>query len=439
MLYQYERDNLLQNKELQGQDPYELAVYSTWRLSYEKLDDPARSFLQVCSLLHHEGISEEMFKKAAVSQLELGDSELLDEVTHLLNQLGKQDSDWSSWKFQKVIMRLGSHSLIEYDHQNHTYSIHPLVHHWSRTTMEGNRHNMQKLVLTIIGQSFSMTITDEDIKYRRKLLKHTTNSITSLRPEDINPLVGMHIAEIYGEAGRWKETEVLEVVVVEKRKRALGDDHTDTLTSMQGLANTYWSQGRWSDAEALYLVVLEKRRLVLGDEHPDTLESMANLATTYSYQGRWKEAEALLLVAVEKRNQVLGDEHADTLVTMGNLASTYRNQGRLKDTEALELVVMERTRRLLGEEHPHTLVAMGNLAYTYRNQDRLDDAEALELVVMEKRKQLLGEDHPHTLRAMSHLAGHILETGPLERSRGASGSDDGKDEAGAGRRSYLDP
>jgi len=95
-LYQRERDNLLQNEETQGKDPYELAVYSTWKLSYDKLDPPARLFLQICSLLHHEGISEEMFEKAALSQLRLDDSELQDKVTNLLNQLGKQDSDWSS-------------------------------------------------------------------------------------------------------------------------------------------------------------------------------------------------------------------------------------------------------------------------------------------------------------------------------------------------------
>jgi len=75
-LYRRERDNLLQNEETQGQDPYELAVYSTWRLSYDKLDVSARLFLQICSLLHHEGILEEMFERAALSQLNLEDSKL---------------------------------------------------------------------------------------------------------------------------------------------------------------------------------------------------------------------------------------------------------------------------------------------------------------------------------------------------------------------------
>ena len=137
-------------------------MYSTWKLSYDKLDPPARLFLQVCSLLHHEGISEEMFEKAALSQQNLEDLELQDEVTKLLTQLGKQDSRWSSWTFRKIIMGLGSHSLIEYDQQNRTYSIHPLVHHWSGTTMEGNQSLMKNLTLAIIALSFSITYTGVD-------------------------------------------------------------------------------------------------------------------------------------------------------------------------------------------------------------------------------------------------------------------------------------
>src|SRR6188768_4039260 len=187
---------------------------------------------------------------------------------------------------------------------------------------------MQKLILTIIAISFALTRTDEDHKYRRKLLKHTTSSMASLKPEDINPLVGMHIARIYHEAGHLKETEALEVMAMEKRKRGLGDDHPDTLISMINPASTYLQQGRWNDAEALDLVVLEKRMSVLGDDHPETIESMGNLATTYSCQSRWSEAEVLNLVVLDKRKLVLGEDHPDTLESMGNLANTYLDQGR---------------------------------------------------------------------------------------------------------------
>jgi hypothetical protein len=67
------------------------------------------------------------------------------------------------------------------------------------------------------------------------------------------------------------------MVVMEKRKRVLEEDHPDSLTSMARLASSYSCQDQWKDAEALELVVMEKRKQVQGEDHPDTLSSMANL------------------------------------------------------------------------------------------------------------------------------------------------------------------
>ena len=75
--------------------------------------------------------------------------------------------------------------------------------------------------------------------------------------------------------------------------RVLGEEHSDTLTSMANLASTYWNQGWWKEAEELEVQVMPTRKRVLGEEHPDTLTSMGNLALTYRDQGRWKEAEEL--------------------------------------------------------------------------------------------------------------------------------------------------
>jgi hypothetical protein len=75
---------------------------------------------------------------------------------------------------------------------------------------------------------------------------------------------------------------------------------------------------------------------VLGQEHPDTLTSMNNLASTFWNQGRWKEAEELFVQVVETRKRVLGQEHPDTLISMNNLAWTWKGQNR--DAEALELI-----------------------------------------------------------------------------------------------------
>jgi len=55
------------------------------------------------------------------------------------------------------------------------------------------------------------------------------------------------------------------------RREVLGDNHPDTLISMNNLAALYQSQGKYDEAEPLYVECLKLRREVLGDNHPDTL------------------------------------------------------------------------------------------------------------------------------------------------------------------------
>jgi hypothetical protein len=71
-----------------------------------------------------------------------------------------------------------------------------------------------------------------------------------------------------------------------RAKGAVSDDGS----IMGNLALTFWNQGRWDEVEELEVRVMETRKKVLGVEHPDTLTSMANLASTYRNQGRWGEA-----------------------------------------------------------------------------------------------------------------------------------------------------
>ncbi|KAK2755649.1 kinesin light chain [Colletotrichum kahawae] len=99
---------------------------------------------------------------------------------------------------------------------------------------------------------------------------------------------------------------------METRKKVLGEEHPDTLTSMGNLASTYRNQGRWKEAEELEAKELGICSRVLGEEHPDTLTSMANLAFTWKYQERWGDAIQLLQTCVRLRGNVIGVDHPDT-------------------------------------------------------------------------------------------------------------------------------
>ena len=85
---------------------------------------------------------------------------------------------------------------------------------------------------------------------------------------------------------------------------------------------------RRKESNELELQVVGMRKRVLGAEHPDTLTSMANLASTYRDQGRWKEAEELQAKELKICSRVLGAKHPSTLTSMNNLALTFKAQDR---------------------------------------------------------------------------------------------------------------
>ncbi|KAK6984445.1 FabD/lysophospholipase-like protein [Favolaschia claudopus] len=432
-LYKTSRDALLNQKEVQGQDQYGFAVYATWALSYKLPSPGGKCLLQICSQLHHQNIPQEIFENASLSNTKLEDPELQIEVAALLAHIGGQNKGWDQMVFDKCAGELQSFSLIGQNLLDNSYSIHPLVQHWSNETtsqIHAQLESLKMCVLAIIGLSISKGNTMEEHQYRHKLVA-------------IDTYVGDTLAFVLYEGGQFKNAIKLQVVVMEARKQHLGEDHSDTLHSMDTLAMSYWRQGQWSDAEDLVVFVLEarKRKLSpstlysmnylasiylsqgrwhdalalqvvvlaafkqrLGVEHPDTLSTMNNLAATYNSQHQWKDAEDLQIFVLETRKKQLGENHPETLAITNNLAATYSSQGKHSDAETLKLVVLEAYKRQLGKEHPNTLTIMNNLALNYQNQEQWTDAEPLQLAVLEGWKRQVGAEHPLTLTIMNNLA-----------------------------------
>ena len=217
--------------------------------------------------------------------------------------------------------------------------------------------------------------------------------------------------------GAYKSAEILHRREWDIRTRFLGDEHPDTLTTMNNLAVTLSSQGDYEGARKLQEQVLEIRRKVLGEEHPYTLTTMNNLAGTLSDQGDYEGARKLQEQVLEIRRKVLGEEHPYTLTTMNNLAATLRDQGDYEGARKLQEQVLEIRRKVLGEEHPDTLSTMNNLAGTLRDQGDYEGARKLQEQVLEIRRKVLGEEHPDTLTTMNNLAVTLRNQGDYEGAR----------------------
>ncbi|KAJ7088268.1 P-loop containing nucleoside triphosphate hydrolase protein [Mycena epipterygia] len=374
-LYTQNQAHLLSEKPAQSHDNYAWTVYTTWQMSFDKLSPAAATLLQLASFLHHQGISEQIFSNASTYKFQTtGPSEEeLQKPLEFLSQFLGPTGSWQSLRFTHLTNELRAYSLIDFNSETNLFSIHPLVHDWSQSTLADKRA-YQHCMVAILGMSIATMNRPEREISALWLVPHVDSLLQG--EIDVAPDFNMEL--------------------------------------MLDLANIYRDSGQFKQAADLEIVVLEQQKQILGEDHLHTLSTMKNLVVTYIELGQFKEAEELADIQVGvlgKLKRLFGEDHAHTIWTMGNLGSTYRNLGKLKEAEELEVSVLNKQKKVMGEDHPYTLWTMGNLALTYYKQGQLNVAKQIQLVVLQKRKRILGDEHPDTLRAVEELASTCTEAG----------------------------
>jgi tetratricopeptide (TPR) repeat protein len=276
------------------------------------------------------------------------------------------------------------------------------------------RFDKQPLVEASIRQTIGDTYKDLGLypdaeRQMDRVLELRRRVLGEEHPDTLSSMNSMALLYLY--EGKYALAEPVFAKVVDLQRRVLGEGHPDTLTSMSNLTLLYRFQGKYAQAQPLVTKVLEGRLRVLGQEHPDTLTTMDNLAVLFRAKGDYAQAETLLTKVVEVRRRVLGEDHPDTLTSMNDLAALYQTQGKYAQAEPLFAAVMEAWSRTLGEEHPYTLVGIHNLAVVYGSQSKFGQAGRLFTKVMEIQRRVLGDEHPNQLRTMNSLARLYLNQG----------------------------
>ncbi|KAJ6484606.1 P-loop containing nucleoside triphosphate hydrolase protein [Mycena sanguinolenta] len=405
-LFLKNRTELLKKISSQRHDDYTWAVYTTWEISFSKLSSVAAMFLQLCSSIHWDDISEDIFSRAANHVVKLSHNEIATSREFLSHFIGAT-GEWDSLSFLKLTNEIKAYSLLNFHAERGTFSIHPLVHSWTRTTLD-EAESYHWCMDEILGNSIREIPEHDMLLASLKLVSHVDSLIQHF---SIN--YGWQYAKIYRHAGRYADAKELQIIEVENQRKLYGPDGLDTLTAMNNLANTYHRLGQFEEAEKLQVEVLEKRRRLLGEDNLDTVMAMNNLAVTYNELGRFEDAIKLKVIVLEKCKKLLGDDHPRTLDAMHNLALTYHDLEQFEEAAKLAVVVAEKRKQLMGNDHPKTLHAMASLATTYDALGRFEEAEKLEVVVLEKRRKLFGDSHSATLRAMNNLGHTYHRVGKL--------------------------
>lgn len=234
--------------------------------------------------------------------------------------------------------------------------------------------------------------------------------------------------------GKHAEAEPHYREALDARRRVLGGDHPDTLTSINNMGYLLQARGKYTEAEPHYREALERRRRVLGDDHPDTLVSINNMGLLLQVDGRLAESEPYRRETLERRRRVLGDDHPSTIIAISGVGVLLENQGKYAEAEPYYREALERFRRVQGEDHPNTLTALNNMGFLLDSQGRYAEAEPHYREALEKRRRIMGDDHPRTITsinnmgALLHAQGRLAEAEPylreaLERCRRVHGEE----------------
>ena len=373
---------------------YPMSVYATVLLSFGKMEkmkygEQAMKLLRLLAFLNPDGVLLEF--------LEEGSTALGDELQEIItNQL----------IFHEVLASLRQYSLISRSKDMNSLVVHRVIQAVTREELsESMRATYHNIVLELCRKMVPDDSLETYLKFKR------------VQSQIVEPLFALfsiwtpgtgylffRIGSLLRVDGKLRDAKRFLEADTDHCINFLGEEHPDTLTSMNNLASTYRDQGKLEEAADLHQKVLEARRRILGEEHPDTLTSMNNLALTYWDQGKLEEAADLQQKVLEALRRILGEEHPGTLMSVNNLALTYLDQGKLEEAADLQQKVLEAQRRILGEEHPDTLTSMNNLAFSYKSLGRMRDAVTLMQQVVKGRERILGADHTYTRDSKTALA-----------------------------------
>jgi len=280
-------------------------------------------------------------------------------------------------------------------------------------TTLGDQPQLQARLMSTMGQVYmnlgsfadAVALIDQAVEIQRRALGDD-------HPETLSTLIKKAVLLARREP---LEAERLARDVLERSRRTVGPTAPSTMLACRLVGTSLHAAGRLAEAEPFLREALQGFRRLDPDD-ARTLSSMNALASLLLDLGRSEEAEPLYRDAVDGNRRVRGADHPSTLVAFNDLGTLLFLANKFVEAEAVFAETLAVQRRVLGDDHPDTLTALNNLGVTLARQGRLAEAEPLYLEALARRRRLLGDDDPETLFSIHNMGGLLHDQGKLEEA-----------------------
>ena len=135
---------------------------------------------------------------------------------------------------------------------------------------------------------------------------------------------------------------MVHLAALEGRRRVLGEEHMDTLASLNNMGCLLDDIEDYGGALDFYQQALRVKEKVLGKTHPDTLRTIMNMACMHQVRMKdFAKAEEMYRRALDGNEKSLGKDHEDTERCARNMNILLEDMGRLDEKAVLEKIYSE--------------------------------------------------------------------------------------------------
>ncbi|KAL4949497.1 hypothetical protein BDW69DRAFT_198030 [Aspergillus filifer] len=413
-----------------------MSALVSYEVSYRGLEQKgtqrskdAIELLKLFSFFYNKDIRFDILRKAVCNEaIEKAAQE---------NVVGEESSQpnpgyFDEYRVRSALVELVRMSLVTHDKSTDSYSMHPLIHRWTRER-PGMRTSEQAvwshIAVTVLAQSIlrpplGMTEADEwpgtgarfgreqALRYAKfnivfmqtgrwngtatlqLAVKEYTDRVLGL-DQPVSRQITLALATTYRQLGREDEAEALQELVIQACIATLGLNSYETLMAMDLLGQSRWQQGRYSDAKALQEPIVDGLVKLRGLANEDTLTAIYHLGRTIAkFYEDLEKGKRLLMQAFGGMSEMLGPTHVKTL---------WKKRIYLSLPSEMLQEVLGTRKEKLGKEHPFTLLAMATLATVKTAIGQHDQAEVLVRHGLSIADRNLGEGHIGTLMGRTVL------------------------------------
>ncbi|CAF9915151.1 MAG: Kinesin light chain 3 [Alectoria fallacina] len=293
-------------------DQYPMSVLISWEVTYEAVSRTstiAANLLSFLAFLDFTKIQTSLFEEYMIllspeSGNKLmrplsGDKSIIDVAVEELLHFNRVISPEGSFTYDDLEQAFGtlmSFSLIKRLPSQAGFSMHRLIHAWGHERL-GARKKLDMIRAAVWFISCQIELDEFHPTGRRRLVPYAMAFFTILGNSELQIDIDdwwfrklrttcvLFLHDLGEQSNEYK----MRIFILDCLRDSLGDNHTDVLATINGIAWIHHMQGYDQKAADMQRVVVE-RRLKLSPEGPDTLIAIDDFASMLLWDGKIDDA-----------------------------------------------------------------------------------------------------------------------------------------------------